>query len=505
VDAKPDSPILGASRFVQLIILFVLLLLGLAVRMYDLTDLPLDFHPTRQLLSALKARGMYYQATRGLPEWQRKMAVQQWKSRAEVEPEIFENLVAFTYRATGVHLWVARVYASVFWLIGGMFLYLLIRGLVSHTAGLLSVAYYLFFPYAVIASRSFQPDVMMIMLILGFWWSVVNWSRHQTWQWAVLAGLLGGLAILVKFVAAFFVIAGALGTILGALGLSVFRRRQVWLVAALGILPAGLYLYYGIVLHGFLGRQFAGRFIPALLLSPVNYLQWATEANLAAGGVAIALGLLGVLLARTARVRSFLVSLWIAYLLYGVFFDYHVATHDYYHLPLIAIVSVSVAPLAASIDDWPANEGRGRFRRYAIYGLLLYGISAGILEARAQLKAVDYRPEAKMWERVGDLLGHGPNVVALTQDYGSSLEYWGWQNALIWPNSGDTDYHEARGASISFGELFSKLAAGNQYFLVTDFPELERQPLLEARLSGFSVFAHGPGFTVYDLQRPVGQ
>ena len=133
------------------------------------------------------------------------------------------------------------------------------------------------------------------------------------------------------------------------------------------------------------------------------------------------------------------------------------------------------------------------------------GISAGILEARAQLKAVDYRPEAKMWERVGDLLGHGPNVVALTQDYGSSLEYWGWQNALIWPNSGDTDYHEARGASISFGELFSNLAAGNQYFLVTDFPELERQPLLEARLSGFSVFAHGPGFTVYDLQRPVGQ
>ncbi len=62
--------------------------LGLAIRLYDLTDLPLDFHPTRQLLSELKARGMYYQGSSALPDWQRRMAVQQWKSKAEVEPEV---------------------------------------------------------------------------------------------------------------------------------------------------------------------------------------------------------------------------------------------------------------------------------------------------------------------------------------------------------------------------------------------------------------------------------
>ena len=46
------------DRFVTIWILLILGL-GLAIRLFDLTDLPLDFHPTRQLRSAIIARGMY--------------------------------------------------------------------------------------------------------------------------------------------------------------------------------------------------------------------------------------------------------------------------------------------------------------------------------------------------------------------------------------------------------------------------------------------------------------
>src|SRR5689334_25127676 len=88
----------------------VILGLGLAIRLYDLTDLPLDFHPTRQLLSALKARGMYYQNLGNITEEQRDFAVQQWRIRAAIEPEVMEQIVAFTYRFTGEHLWIARIY-----------------------------------------------------------------------------------------------------------------------------------------------------------------------------------------------------------------------------------------------------------------------------------------------------------------------------------------------------------------------------------------------------------
>jgi len=334
---------------------------------------------------------------------------------------------------------------------------------------------------------------------------VVRWAHTQAWTWAVLAGLVGGAAIYVKFVAAFFVVGAALGAAIGSSGRRFLRKPQVWVMAALGVLPAGAYIYYGVVQQGFLGRQFAGRFIPALLLSPVNYLQWATLANSVAGSLAIAFALVGLLLIRDARARPFFFGLWIAYLLYGLFFDYHVATHDYYHLPLIGIAAVSIAPFADLTMSRLRLTSGSRIARVAVYGIFAYGVLSAAWEARAQLKAVDYRPQAAMWARIGDLLDHGPNVVALTQDYGSRLAYWGWQNALIWPNSGDTEYHEARGASIDFGEQFSRLTTGNVYFLVTDFAELRRQPLLQDRLDGFAVYAQGDGYIIYDLEEPVGQ
>src|SRR5688572_31626965 len=106
------------SRTIALLIIFVL---GIGIRLYDLMDLPLDFHPTRQLLSALKARGMYYSTLTDIPAEQKTFAIQQWKIRAAIEPEIIENIVAFTYRFTGEGLWIARIYSSIFWLVGAIF------------------------------------------------------------------------------------------------------------------------------------------------------------------------------------------------------------------------------------------------------------------------------------------------------------------------------------------------------------------------------------------------
>jgi len=185
-----------SSRFSQIAALVLLLGLGLAIRLYDLTDLPLDFHPTRQLLSALKARGMYYQTLTDIPADQRNFAIQQWKIRAAIEPEIVERMAAFTYQFTGEQLWVARVYSSLFWVIGAVFLFLLARQLTSADGALVATAFYLFAPYAVSASRSFQPDPLMVMLIIIFWWAVSRWADESTsYKWAILAGLFGGFAI----------------------------------------------------------------------------------------------------------------------------------------------------------------------------------------------------------------------------------------------------------------------------------------------------------------------
>jgi len=489
-----------SSRFSQIAALVLLLGLGLGIRLYDLTDLPLDFHPTRQLLSALKARGMYYQTLTDAPADQRDFAIQQWKVRAAIEPEIVERIAAFTYQFTGEQLWVARVYSSAFWVIGAVFLFLLARQLTSADGALVTTAFYLFAPYAVSASRSFQPDPLMVMLIIIFWWAVSKWADEPTsYKWAIIAGLFGGFAIYVKFVAAFFVIAGGLGAIVRRESvLETIRRPQVYVMTVLGILPGAAYVVYGVWIAGFLGQQFGGRFIPSLFLSPSYYLGWVGMLNNVVGGMALMLGLLGLFFLENEK-RRFLLTLWAGYAFFGIYFNYHISSHDYYSLPLIPIVALSLAPLA----DWFFTQLNKltptRLARLSAISLLLFGLFASLWNIRAEMKRVDYRPEAQMWAEISQKIGD-KNTAGLTQDYGSRLAYWGWKSITSWQTYGDLIYHDdLRGAQNNFEQQFESVASKKDLFLITDFNELDRQPSLKEKLSGYPVFAKGDGYVIFDL------
>ena len=499
---------LFSSRTVRTLALVLIFGVAFAIRLYDLTDLPLDFHPTRQLVSFIKARGLYYETQpNGVPTWKLETAIRMAKLKADVEPVVFEQLVAFTYRFTGEQIWIARIYSSLFWLIGGVFLFMLARRFVSFEGALVATTYYLIFPYAIIGSRSFQPDPLMVMLTLAFWWTFARWIRSPLWINVLLAGLLGGLAIFIKFSAAFFVIGGALGLVLSRFTFrDLLRNVQVWIVALLGALPASMYLIYGIFIRGDLASQFKGRFVPALLLSPYNYLQWETKANMAACGIFIMLGLLGFFFIKDRHLRIFLYGLWISYILFGLFFDYHIATHDYYHLPFISIVALSLAPLGDWFFGRLAETPLQGWMRSAVYVILIYGLFSVIWDVRNQMKAVDYRPEAAMWEQIGEQFDEGTRVIALTQDYGSRLQYWGWRTVSTWPYTGDVGYANMRGGVFSFDDLFNKYSSKMHYFLVTDFDEFNKQPDLKERLvNSYPVSFQGDGYLIFDLKNLTKQ
>ncbi|MBN2115876.1 MAG: glycosyltransferase family 39 protein [Anaerolineales bacterium] len=504
------------SRTARTFALVLIFGAALAIRLYDLTDLPLDFHPTRQLVSIIKARGLYYRTKpANIPRWQLESGIRFEKLKADVEPVVFERLVAFTYRFTGEQLWVARVYSSLFWLVGGIFLFLLAREFVSFEGALLSTAYYLIFPYAIIGSRSFQPDPLMVMLVLSFWWMFARYltpdpspkRRGETWLNALLAGLLGGLAIFIKFSAVFFVIGGALGLALSRFHLrDLLRNVQVWVMALLGALPASVYLVYGIFVRGDLASQFKGRFVPALLLDPFNYLQWEVKAAMAAGGIFIMLGLLGFFLIKDRHMRIFLYGLWGSYILYGLFFNYHIATHDYYHLPFIPIVGLSLAPLGEWFCAHLTEANLQRWARSAVYLILIYGLFSVLWDVRNQMKAVDYRPEAAMWVEIGGQFDDEARVIALTQDYGSRLQYWGWRRFSTWPYGGDAAYANIRRGVFTFEDLFNRYSSKMSYFLVTDFDEFNRQSQLKERLfSSYPVYLEGDGYLIFDLKHPLRQ
>jgi hypothetical protein len=524
MDTSPRT-FFGRFHTLTLVILFIA---AIGIRLYDLTDLPLDFHPTRQLFSALKARGMYYETLPNAPAEQREFAIQQGKLRATIEPEILERLTVFTWKFTGEELWVARIYSSLFWLIGGIFIYLLARDLFSKDAALFTTAFYLLLPYAVIASRSFQPDPLMVALIVGFWWTVNRWAgnlenhseltakhtkdaknelnlralRGSNWAWVILASLLGGFAIFIKLNAAFFVIGGALGATLGRASVrDLIRNKQVWIMAALGILPGLGWVIYGLS-RGFLGQQFGGRFMPELFLSPNFYLGWADMLNNVLGLFTFTLALLGLLLVNHKPVRVFLLGLWGAYFAFAIFFDYHISTHDYYSLPLVPIAALALTPLAdALLVRMTEAASTSRVMRLLAASVLTLGLVAILWTSRAALK-VDYRPEAAFWQSIGETV-RGHRLVALTQEYGLPLAYWGWTGAANWPDSSDIEYHALRGGDASFEKSFERLTKNKDFFLITDLADLKRQPDLQARLDGFAIFAEGDDYIIYNLQEPM--
>ena len=272
----------------------------------------LDFHSTRQLFGAIKARGIYYQTLPDAPAWQKSLAVRQYEGEATIEPPIMAHLAAYLYQYFGEQTAIPRAVSASFWLLGGWFLFLLAKNLGgSRPAAAAGLAFYLLLPYAVSASRAFQPDPLMLLLLLVFWWSMENWGRHLSWKWALIAGLSGGLAIFVKFPVVFFVIGSALGVILGHVGLlKSLKLPQTWGILLLGILPPAAYLYYGTVMHGFLGQQFGDRFYPEMWATAYFYLRWFLKVENIASILWIALALLGWLVFSSKPAKLFLAGLW---------------------------------------------------------------------------------------------------------------------------------------------------------------------------------------------------
>lgn len=484
------------------ITLGVIFVLGFGIRLYDLTDPPLDFHATRQLFSALISRGMYYQSNDSYPEWQQDVAVQSWQDKQVIEPRIVETLVAWTYSIIGREvIWVARIYSAFFWMVGGLALYLLAREMTSIDGAVIALAFYLFTPFGALASRSFQPDPLMVMGIVIAWWTFIRWVKNPTWKTAFIAGLSAGFAILVKSVAVFMLLGGMVALILVDRGWKkAIRDAQIWLVAGLSAIPVTVYMLYGLLVLE-MESQFKGRFFPELLTDPAHYIRWGGEMMAIVGFAGLVAGLLGVFVFKTKLQRAFMIGLWGGYGLFGLAFPYHFISHNYYHLPLIPIVALSIAPIAALIFERIAVLAFPWFSRLAIIVVLLLGLVIQLWDIRVELAKDDYHHEISYWGSVGEVLDRDANIIALTQDYGDRLAYYGWVNVKNWPDTGFMKYRELRGAQeFSFDDWFEKQTVGMDYFLVTRIRELTRQNELYDRLyNNYPLVAEGEGYLLFDL------
>lgn len=481
---------------------------ALAIRLEHITDPPLDFHLMRQYRFAILARGFYYAVADSVPDWRRDVAILNARHLGPLEPPILEVLASGAYQALGgEHLWVARVLSTVFWCGGGLFIYLCAQHLFSVQAALLSAAFYLFLPFGIAASRSAQPDPMMMMLLTLALWLVVRHDRDPSRARLAHAAIAAALATLVKPVAMFIILGASFGLATRRHGpRRALADRELGLVVVATALPAfAYYVACAVLVRDDLAHQML-RFMPHLLLEPFIWSAWAGMVHRTVGlsWLLIALGA-SVMIAR-GRVRALLVGLWAGYVVYGLIFALHFSRQDYYQLPLIPIVALGLGVFA---DAAICRLGPRRAPIAVAVGVVLIILAVGHYreEAANRREHIDAEAIVRRARMVGDAVGHSRDTIFLSADHGQLLMYYGELSGTRWPGREDLRKERlagmpARGAA----ERFQALTHGRapEYFIVTSFSELEAQPDLRELLErGFVRSVATEDHVVFDLRQPL--
>jgi 4-amino-4-deoxy-L-arabinose transferase-like glycosyltransferase len=494
----------GDRPLLHRILVLLVLLTGLGVRLIDLTEPPLDIHPTRQLHSALMARGMYYSQLTTAPEWMVDTAIRQGKREAVIEPPIMERLTAWGYQLTGgENVWIARLLSSIFWVLAGLALYSLAASLANPGGALVTLAVYLFITYGIQASRTFQPDPLMVSMIIVSWWAFIRWHEQMTWSSAILAGVATGFALFVKNISIFFLLIPFGFVLLGEGWKKTLTNRQVWCIAILSAFPALGYTLYGTYIGGFLSQQFSFRVFPALWVDLPNYSRWFKQVIDTLGLPGLLLALAGVWLFKRNHAFRFVIGGWVGYILYGLTFAYHIGTHDYYQLPFLPLAAVSMAPVFAIVVSQLDQFTLTNKRPILTFTLQVALLAAAFWSGRLVLTGQNYYAEPAFWRALGDRL-RDTSVLGLTQDYGYRMAFYGWDSIENWPSTGDLAIRDLAGKGQADPvAVLEKQIAGKHYFLVTWFDEFERQGAVKSYLHSHFQAEQGDGYLLFDLQNPI--
>jgi 4-amino-4-deoxy-L-arabinose transferase and related glycosyltransferases of PMT family len=492
------------KRWLLIVFLVVSFALALGIRLYDLSDLPLDFHPTRQLQSMLKARGMFAAEANIYNAMDQQIAISQWRSLPTEEPEVVEHLAVWTYRALGrVDLWFPRFYSILFWLIGGVGLYLLLKRLTGTDGAVVGTLFYLFLPYGISASRAFMPDPLMMALLIWSIWALYRWSEQPGWGWAILAGVLSGLTLYVKLTAVFYIACVFLCLAIVQLGFKkMWSKLQFWAIGVLALLPAMLYNLLGIYVFKFIGSDAVdNRILLNMLAAPLTYVQWNAMIGTVVGFGAFLLAIAGSFAIIGRKPRAAALGIWLGYLVFGFFFIYYYTSHDYYHLPLMLPVAVGLAGLAqALLPKLSELLLPAWLTRALIILLLLAGVGESVWQVRNDFKRTDYRPQAAFWQKIGSEL-QGKTALALTEDYNGRLSYWGWDDAAYLPASNELIHRELAGHDAEVARVFAADSVGKDFFLVTmmDDPTMTGG-LMDYLQKTYPVYDQGTGYIIFDLR-----
>jgi 4-amino-4-deoxy-L-arabinose transferase-like glycosyltransferase len=489
----------------QRLLVVFLLFASLAIRLYHLNRPPLDFHATRQYRSFIIAREYYYETSADISDWQRQVAHFSQQKQGMLEPPILEFIVGVGYHLVGdENFWFPRLLSSLFWEVGGIFVYLIGREIADDIAALFAMAFHLFLPFGVIASRVFQPDPLMVLLLLASVFAILRYNHLPSLSRLAVAAAISALAFLVK--------PGSLFAIVGvfvALAISRQSARQAVLNRAflvfipIMITPTVLAYGYGVFSGHFLIGEAEKTLLPQLWMSTFFWRGWLANIANTVGLIPFMGGLLGVLIFRKGLPQALMLGLWTGYTVFCLALNYNLATHDYYQLQLIPIVGLSLGPIISLLVSYLMHMHPEIHWRLAMWGVFVMCLILSLADARARLVGGDFEHKVRVEQEIGELVNHSIKTIFLSGDYGVPLEYHGLLSGWPWPLASDLQWEQLNGipprdAEARFKDEFAKYSP--DYFIIMDMAEFQQQQDLKDFLTkNFAIVAQNNDFMIFDL------
>ena len=509
--------LIGGNR---LTFVLAMLAVGLALRCYRITEPPMDFHPTRQYIGAAVARSYYFNMDSSIPEWRREIA-QIGKDRQELlEPQIMPGMAAVSYRVTGgERLWIPRFYSILFWLATGGVLLVIARDIgLGEKERMWVLAIHLFAPFAVLNSRVFQPDPLMVLLMFLALWSALRYDRAPSPKAILVTTALAAATLFVKPVCVFMLFAGFAGLKIHRVGIAkTIRNPHLYVFTALMLAPAVSYYIIQLKSGGYIGTQTEGSFVPQLLFTFKYWFGWLKMIGRNIGLQGLVAAAIGFAMFANLRGRWFLGGVWFGYFCYGLFFSYQIHTHDYYSMAIIPMAALTAAPFMVRLMEFLRLQWKDHTLRLAgaavTMGLAGLVVLAGLMKMKSDGKltpevkggiktagslfgadmklltflgyGIDERAEVARYKEIGKRLNHTDKALYLTHDYGKSLTYHAEIAGEIWP--GQTDFAKRRLAGKEPIDLVERLndriqKSGMRFFAATELDEFRKQPELVEEL-----------------------
>jgi 4-amino-4-deoxy-L-arabinose transferase-like glycosyltransferase len=485
-----------------MVLLLGMVVVAFALRLYQIDSLSNRFHAIRQYNTAMMARGYYVQLNPAIPEWQREIALA--TQPPLLEPPIIQGVAVLGYLLVGQEsLWIPRAFAALWWCLAAFPLFMLAKRLLRPEAAWVTTALYLFLPFGIVGSRTFQINPVMVALIIFSLDALVKYFETPSRRNWIIATLWAALAN--------FALIYAAAVIYPIVLLWMWRERKPLFMPAIllfgffSLLPSAIYYLNGFFGAGFLRAQGGTLFNPSLLLTVGFWASWVNKVVFVLGPVLLILILQALLTIRSLRAAWFIYGLWLSYLLFGLVFAWPISSHDYYSLPLVPIAALTIGATIQVLLAFPAIRRSTRLTQalplvcigiILVHGLLVYlPTTVETPEERAAFESASI---------IGQRLNHTREAIALTEDYGSLLTLYGYLPTSTWPNRWDRNLMGVRGETPpDVATLMQERAIAETYrhFIVTSWLELELQPDLADYLeANFTVLERTDSYVIYNLQ-----